>query len=140
MTAEILWTPSLPIQVIAVLAVFGFLLLGVQLLRAGRRGVVARALLLAALLLALLEPRVSVEERTAENDIAIVLVDETTSQKIGVRRTRSETAAVEIANQLSAMPGMEVRTVNVSDGDGHGTRDGTRLVGALVDALGDLPR
>jgi hypothetical protein len=140
MTAEILWTPSLPIQVIAVLAVFGFLLLGVQLLRAGRRGVVARALLLAALLLALLEPRVSVEERTAENDIAIVLVDETTSQKIGVRRTRSETAAVEIANQLSAMPGMEVRTVNVRDGDGHGTRDGTRLVGALVDALGDLPR
>lgn len=140
MTAEILWTPSLPIQVIAVLAVFGFVLLGVQLLRAGRRGVIARALLLAALLLALLEPRVSVEERTAENDIAIVLVDETTSQKIGVRRTRSETAAIEIANQLSAMPGMEVRTVNVRDGDGHGTRDGTRLVGALVDALGDLPR
>jgi hypothetical protein len=140
MRAEILWTPSLPASVIAALAALGAVLLLVQMLRAGRRGVIARTLLLTALILALLEPRISVEERTPENDIAIVLVDETTSQKIGERRQRSEAAASKIANDLEAMPGMEVRTVTVRDGDGRGTRDGTRLVGALVDALGDLPR
>ena len=140
MTAEILWTPALPTSVIAVLAALGATILLVQLLRAGRRGVIARACLLAALVLALLEPRVSVEERAPENDIAIVLVDETTSQRIGERRKRSEAAASKIASDLEAMPGMEVRTVTVRDGDGQGTRDGSRLVGALVDALGDLPR
>jgi len=140
MTAEILWTPALPPTAIAVIAALGAILLLMQMLRAGRRGVLARAGLLAALVLALLEPRVSVEERTPENDIAIVLVDETTSQRIGERRQRSQDAATKIANDLEAMPGMEVRTVTVRDGDGRGTRDGSRLVGALVDAMGDLPR
>ena len=140
MTAEILWTPSLPTPVIAVLAAIGAVLLLVQILRAGRRGVIARAFLLVAIVLALLEPRVSVEERSPENDIAIVLVDETTSQRIGERRQRSEAAASKIANDLEAMPGMEVRTVTVRDGDGSGTRDGSRVVSALVDAMGDLPR
>ena len=100
---------------IAVLASLGFVLLMVQMLRAGRRGVIARACLLGALVLALLEPRISVEERTPENDIAVVLVDETTSQRIGERRQRSEDAASRIANELEAMPGMEVRTVTVGD-------------------------
>lgn len=140
MTAEILWTPSLPIQFIAVLAVLGLVLLGMQLLRTGRRGAIYRALLLAMLVLTLLEPRISVEERTPENDIAIVLVDETSSQKIGERKNRSEAAAAQLVGQISAMPGMEVRTVTVRDGGGHGTKDGTRLMGAMTDALGDLPR
>lgn len=140
MTAQILWTPALPPTVIAVLASLGFVLLMVQMLRAGRRGVIARACLLGALVLALLEPRISVEERAPENDIAVVLVDETTSQRIGERRQRSEDAASKIANELEAMPGMEVRTVTVGDGDGRGAHDGTRLMGALVDAMGDLPR
>ncbi len=43
MTAEILWTPALPTSVIAVLAALGAVLLLVQMLRAGRRGVIARA-------------------------------------------------------------------------------------------------
>ncbi len=140
MNAQILWTPSLPATAIAVLATLGFALLLVQLLRAGRRGVVSRACLLLALVLALLEPRVSVEERTPENDIAVVLVDETTSQRIGERRSRSQDAARDIANDLEAMPGMEVRTVTVRDGDGRGSSDGSRVVDALIDAMGDLPR
>ncbi|MGJ3258265.1 MAG: hypothetical protein ACFE0S_01560 [Rhodospirillales bacterium] len=140
MTAQILWTPSLPATAIAVLAVLGFALLLVQMLRAGRRGVIARACLLTALVLALLEPRVSVEDRTPESDIAVVLVDETTSQRIGERRQRSQDAASKITAELEAMPNMEVRTVTVRDGDGQGTRDGSRLVGALVDTMGDLPR
>ena len=140
MTAQILWTPSLPATAIAVLATLGFALLLVQMLRAGRRGIIARACLLTALVLALLEPRISVEDRTPENDIAVVLVDETTSQRIGERRQRSEDAASRITAELEAMPNMEVRTVTVGDGDAQGARDGSRLVGALVDTMGDLPR
>lgn len=140
MTADILWTPSLPPLLIGALALIGAVLLALQVYRAGSRGAVARGLLIAALLLALLEPRVSIEEHAPESDIAIVLVDETTSQRTGDRRQQTETAAAAIAKEIGDMPGMEVRTVTVADGDGTGSHDGTRLVGALTDALGDLPR
>jgi len=140
MNAEILWTPSMPPMLIVTMAALGVLLILVQWLRAGPRGVAWRGLLLAALTLALMEPRISVEDRTAENDIAVVVIDETTSQKIGTRQTRSQTAASSLIEELEATEGMEVRTVTVRDGKGTGTRDGSRVVDGLVDALGDLPR
>lgn len=140
MNAEILWAPYLPTAMLSVLGGLGVLLIVVQVIRAGWRGVIPRSLLIAALLLALMQPQVSVEERTPENDIAIVLVDETTSQRIGERKALSERVAADISRTLEDLPGMEVRTVTLGDGDGRASGDGTRLVGALVDALGDLPR
>ena len=83
MSTEIIWTPSLPPAVIAVLAVIGAALIVAQVLRAGMRGVLPRAVLIGALVIALMDPRISVEERTPEADIALIVVDETTSQ--GVR-------------------------------------------------------
>ena len=136
MNADILWTPSMPPALIASLAVVGLILLTVQFFRAGPRGVFWRGLLLGALVVALMEPRVSVEDRTPENDIAVVVVDETTSQKIGDRRKRSEEAAAALVRELETTPGMEVRTVTVRDGDGRGKREGSRVVGSLIDAGG----
>ncbi len=140
MNAEILWTPSMPPMLIATMAAIGVLLILVQWIRAGAKGVVWRALLLGALTLALMEPRISVEDRVQENDIAVVVIDETTSQKIGERQARTQATATALIEELEATEGMEVRTVTVRDGDGPGTRDGSRVVDGLVDALGDLPR
>lgn len=139
MNAEILWTPILPATVIGALFVVGIVLVVAQAFRAGRRGVVARSLLLAALCLAMLEPRISIEERTPENDIALILVDETTSQRVGERRQQTADAVAALTKELSALPNMEVRTISVGDGDAERGHDGTRIAGALSDALGDLP-
>ena len=131
MNAEILWTPSMPPMLIATMAAIGVILILVQWMRAGARGVVWRGLLLGALTLALMEPRISVEDRAAENDIAVVVIDETTSQKIGERQARSQTAATALIEELEATEGMEVRTVTVRDGDGPGMRDGSRVIDGL---------
>tara|TARA_R110000787_G_scaffold274979_1_gene383207 strand:+ start:50864 stop:52957 length:2094 start_codon:yes stop_codon:yes gene_type:complete len=140
MTTEILWSPALPPAVIAALAGLAAALLLVQVLRAGMKGVLARAALLGALILALLVPSISVEERTAESDIALIVIDESTSQRIGVRRAEAEAAVAAVRESFAEMPGLDVRTVTLGDGDGSANKGGTRLVGALSDALGDMPR
>ena len=108
MNAEILWTPSMPPMLIATMAAIGVLLILVQWIRAGAKGVVWRALLLGALTLALIEPSISVEERVQENDIAVVVIDETTSQKIGERQAQTQAAATALIEELEATEGMEV--------------------------------
>ncbi len=137
MTAEIVWNPVLPPSVIAALAALGLLLVVFQAFRAGLRGTVSRALLVAALAAALFDPRVSIEERVPQTDIAVIVTDESSSQKVRTRAADTQAAADALAARLSALEGMEVRTVSVGDGEGG---DGTRLVGAIADALAEVPR
>ena len=139
MNAEILWTPALPLTVIGALAVLGVIMVVIQAFRAGPRGVIARTVLLAALALALMEPRISIEERAPETDIALILVDESTSQRVGGRREQTAEAVEALTKELSELQGMEVRTISVGDGDARRGRDGSRIAGALSDALGDMP-
>ena len=140
MNADILWTPILPPTAIGALAVVGLILILLQALRAGIAGVIPRGLLLAVLVLALMEPRISVEERTPESDIALILVDGTTSQRIGDRVAQTEAAVAALTKELTDLQGVEIRTLNVGDGDVHRGKGGSRLVEALSDALGDMPR
>ena len=131
MTTEILWSPALPPAVIAALAGLAAALLLVQVLRAGMKGVLARAALLGALILALLVPSISVEERTAESDIALIVIDESTSQRIGVRRAETEAAVAAVRESFAEMPGLDVRTVTLGDGDGSANKGSSRSRPAL---------
>ncbi len=139
MTAEVLWNPAISPVLIGGLAVTGMVMLLAQVFRAGMRGVVARGLLLAALVLVLLNPRVSVEDRTAETDIALIVVDDTSSQRVGDRRARTAVAVADLSSSLEALGNMEVRTVTVTDGKAGRDQEGTRLAAAVTEALGDLP-
>lgn len=139
MTAEILWNPAIPPLLIGAMAVIGMIMLLAQVFRAGMRGVIARSALLAALVLVLLNPRISVEERTSESDIALIVVDDTSSQRVGERRERTTAAVADLTARMEALGNMEVRTVTVTDGKADRDREGTRLAAAVTEALGDLP-
>ena len=140
MSTEIIWTPSLPPGVIAVFAVIGAALIVAQVLRAGMRGVLPRTVLIGALVIALMDPRISVEERTPEADIALIVVDETTSQGVADRPDQTQAAVDQLTEDIAKLGDVEVRTVRVADGDEDLNGDGTRMINALSDALADVPR
>ncbi|MEO0731104.1 MAG: hypothetical protein AAFY64_12035, partial [Pseudomonadota bacterium] len=75
------FSPILPQPLLIVAAVFGAFLVGVLIWR-GSRGALLRALALGALLLALFNPTLRQEERESLGNVAIVVMDESTSQSI----------------------------------------------------------
>jgi hypothetical protein len=102
----------------------------------GARGTALRAVPLAALILAVADPRLISEERAALNDIAVIAVDDSGSQRLGERARRTEKALSDLTAQLSTQPNLEVRTLRIGK-DARG--DGTRIFGALSGAMGDIP-
>ena len=133
------FAPLLPWAAVAVLAVLAALLSGLGLfVRAN--GALWRSLAFAVLVLALLNPSLIVEERDPLKDVAVVVVDDTPSQGIGDRRTRTETALEAIrAAAEKHRNSLELRIVKLGQ-DGLAAADqGTRLSGPLTRALSDVP-
>jgi len=116
------------------------------------RGILWRALVLALLALALLNPSLVHEQRQALPDVALVVVDQSPSQALGQRRARTATAAAELERRLAGLPDLELRTVHVGGADpatdpaaGAGAAAAeplseTRLFEAVERALADVPR
>ncbi|WP_085868491.1 hypothetical protein [Pseudoruegeria aquimaris] len=90
----------------------------------------------AVLLLALANPSLQTEERDPLDDIALVIEDRSASQGIGGRPAQMDAAAAQLEAALDARPGTETRRVVVGDGEDN---SGTRLMGALAQAMADLP-
>ncbi len=131
------FAPLFPWPVIAGLGALALLLVGIGLWRRAS-GTVLRALILAALLAGLGNPRLLAENRTALPDVALVVVDETLSQGIGERRAQTQTALDDLTRRLGQLPGLEVRVERV--GNEPGADHGTRLFEAAGRALTDVPR
>jgi hypothetical protein len=147
--ASIVWTPLLPVGALIALAILSALVLAVALLRKpyGRppAGFFLRTAGVLALLAALGNPSVVIEDRQPLPDVAVVVVDDSASQTIGQRRTRTEAALTALIDELSGRDDLEVLTVRVGPGDdapadGRAPGDGTQLFGALERALADVPR
>jgi len=134
------FAPLLPWWVLASLGGAAILaaLLG---LASGARGSMLRALAAAALILALANPSVIAEEREGLSDIALLVVDETPSQRIGERAAQTAEQEQAIRDRIEALgPGMELRTLRiVHDSVADGER-GTELFSPLERALADIPR
>lgn len=143
MTAEIAFSPLLPWPVIAVLAAIGVALILWQAIRRGR-GAFIRLLAFGVIVLALLNPRAVEELRRTEPDVALVVVDRTTSQKVGDRPARTEQALQAIERSLGAFEHLDVRRVEVTDAglsaDAPEGEQGTRIAAALSRALADVPQ
>ncbi|MBV8447354.1 MAG: hypothetical protein JO124_05125, partial [Hyphomicrobiales bacterium] len=90
-----------------------------------------------ALLIALANPRLVIENREKLRDTAVLVVDRTGSQTIAERTRQTDAARAEMQKRLAAVEGVDLRVVEVEDG---GKDDGTRLFRALSSAIGDLPR
>ncbi len=133
--------PLLPWWMIAALAAASVLLTALALWRRAR-GAGLRGLALVAGLAALANP-ISVDEtRDPLDDVAIIVVDESLSQRVGERREATEAARTALASRIERLDGMALRIVTAgaptAAEDGGEAGDGTLLFAALEDALADI--
>ncbi len=131
--------PLLPWAAIALLAVACLLCLGLGVVRRAR-GLVWRAIAIAALLMALVNPSLIEEQRTPRRDVAIIVVDDSPSQSIGDRRQASEAALATVRRRLAHQPGLDVRVVRAGAPQQGAGDEGTKLFSALDRAMSDIPR
>ncbi len=131
------FTPLVPAPLLVLLGVAAVLAVALAVVRRAR-GAWLRALPLAALLLALANPDLVTEQRQALPDVAVVVVDDTLSQPIGVRPAQTAAALAALRRQLAQQHDLEVRVERVRTPPGDD--GGTRLFAAIDHALADVPR
>jgi hypothetical protein len=102
------------------------------------RGAPLRALALAALLLALLNPTLKEEQRENLGNIAIAVMDESTSQTLAGRPEQARAIKTDLEGKLAKITGLEVKWVGSSKPDGEGG-SGTNLFADLNRALANVP-
>ena len=131
------FAPMVPTLVFAVGAVLG---LGLVVLLAVQRsrGAFLRALSLSLLLLALANPTLRQEERESLANIALVVIDESTSQTIAKRPEQAAAIRKDLDAKLGGIPNLEVRWINSSKPTGDGV-SGTNLFTDLNSALANTP-
>ncbi len=101
------------------------------------RGALLRALALLLIVAALANPSFTREDREPLPSVAVLVVDKSASQGFGDRAAQTAAARAELTERLQRIPGLELRTVEA--GQSGGESDGTRLFGALGQALADVP-
>jgi hypothetical protein len=128
--------PMVPTPLIWAAAVLGVLLVGALLFRRSR-GALLRALALAALIAALLNPTLREEERESLANIAIVVVDESTSQTLATRPQQARAIKADIEAKLGRIPNLQVKWV--TGGRPAEGVSGTNLFADLNAALANTP-
>jgi hypothetical protein len=132
----IAFTPLVPslvlwLAVAAIVVIAGLLLVGRP------RGAAVRVTALALILLALVNPSFTREDREPLSSVAAVVIDKSPSQNFGQRTSETEQAREALVDRLKKIKGLEVRVVEAGQADGE--TDGTKLFGALSSALSDVP-
>lgn len=133
--ASVVFDPAFGWPVLWVAAGLFALLIAVALWR-GLKGWAFRALAAGAILTALAGPSLQTEERRPLGDILVALIDESASQTLSDRAAQSEAALADLARSAEAR-GPDLRVVRLGDGEDD---RGTLAMGALAEALADLPR
>ena len=100
------------------------------------RGGMWRALAIAFSLAVLFGPAVSVEQRESKPDIALIIVDRTTSQNTGQRPDQTGAALETLETQLAQWPDVEWQVANVRDDP----TAGSRLFTAISEHMGTIPQ
>ncbi len=131
---SIAWSPLLPWPLIGGLALVALLIVGFAAVRRAP-GVWWRALAAAVLLATLANPALVEEERDPLNDVVVVVVDESPSQRIAPRGQQSEAAVAHLVEELGRLENTDVRVVRAGGGVGE---DGTRLFQALRRTLANI--
>ncbi|WP_371225030.1 hypothetical protein [Roseovarius sp. 2305UL8-3] len=136
MNISIVFDPLLPWWLIAVLG--GVALTAVALaLHRGLSGWALRGLAALTVIAALAGPVYQQEERERLTDIVLMVADESASQQLSDRATRTSTAAETIAASINAMDNTELRRITLPDGEDN---TGTQLMTALSEAMAEEPR
>ncbi|GIX08518.1 hypothetical protein [Elioraea sp.] len=133
--AAVVFDPLLPLPLFALLAALAAAAVGLALWRRAR-GAWLRGFVALVLVLALANPRLVQETRQGLTDIAVLLVDETASQRVGARAAETAVARRELEARARGLEALELRTVTVPETGSAGTR----LFEALARALAEIPR
>src|SRR4029077_9777617 len=131
--------PLLPWYAIAALGAAALLILAFGVLR-GARGVLWRMIAVAILLATLVNPSLIEEKRDPQRDTAIIVVDESPSQRIGNRQHATDDALSALSDRLGHERNLDVRVVRAGKPQPGAGDDGTRLFTALTRAMSDVPR
>ncbi len=131
--SAIAFEPAFPLFVVTAIGVVAALTAILSTVRAPRSGPF-RFAALAALLGLLLNPQIRVAERTPLGDIAVLLVDQSASNRLDGRGEATTAAANAIEAKLEALGGVEIIRTDI------GGADETRIGEALSAAIGDNPR
>ena len=135
------WTidfaPMIPAPIFWAGVLVACLLVGLLVFRR-TRGALFRSAALATLLLALANPSLREELRENLGNIAIVVIDESTSMMLASRPAQAAAIKSDIEAKLGKIPGLQVQWVSSSKPDGEGT-SGTNLFADLNKALASTP-
>ncbi|MEL7027069.1 MAG: hypothetical protein AAGO57_07575, partial [Pseudomonadota bacterium] len=91
-----------------------------------------RGLAFAALLVGILNPSVQMEERETLTDLVVLIVDETSSQRISDRSSQTAEAISEIEAKVARLGNTELRVKTLGDADAN---RGSLIMGALAEAM-----
>ena len=128
------FAPLVPWEAVTFLTAVSALLLIFGMLR-GARGGLVRLFVVAMLSLGLLNPHFESESRDMHPDIALVVVDGSSSQSTGERPAQLAQAVAAVRDRLAKFDDLEVRIV-----EGRETQEGTFMFGPLGQALAGLPK
>ncbi|MBL8564546.1 MAG: hypothetical protein JNM89_02380 [Hyphomicrobiaceae bacterium] len=137
MSWSIDFAPLVPMPLLWLAAVVATLLVALLLVRR-TRGAWLRGLALAALFAALANPTLREEERESLANIALVVIDESTSQTLADRPEQAERIKADLEKKLAAIKGLEVRWVSAAR-PVDGALSGTQLFAELNRALANTP-
>jgi uncharacterized membrane protein len=106
------------------------------------RGLTWRVAAIAVLLAMLANPSLVEEKRDPQRDIAVVVVDDSASQRIGDRGKYTDAALAHVNERLDRLKDPDIRVVHAGRPKDNAalTDTGTQLFTALNHALTDVPR
>ncbi len=135
------FAPLLPWWAIGAFAAAAVAVVTLGLVRRAR-GLAWRVLAIVALLATLANPSLVEEKRDPQRDIAVVVVDESPSQRIGDRSRYTEAALAHVSERLARLKELDTRIVRAGKPEESAalTDTGTQLFTALNRALSDVPR
>ncbi|HET6390008.1 hypothetical protein [Hyphomicrobium sp.] len=139
MNWSITFAPLLPTPVLIGLTVLAVALILVMLFRRSR-GAIIRAAALAALLGALFNPILKEEQRESLANVAIVVLDESPSQKLADRSKQMEAIRSDLETKFAKIPNLDIKWVTggvPTDSAAAGTNLFTDLNAALNDTAPD---
>lgn len=136
MSRTLVFDPLVPLPLIWVLAGLAVVLVAFGAFR-GLKGWPLRGLAAGVLAAALLNPALQEELRKPLNDIVLLMVDESASQRLGDRAAQTAKAVAEVQAAVAAMGNTDLRITRFGDGPDDA---GTLAMAALTEAIANEPR
>lgn len=138
MGMDIATAPLVPVWLLITLAVLATVISLLGIFRRAR-GAWLRLLFSAVVLVVLANPALLREQRESLDDLAVVVVDRSPSQRIGERQEQTEAALEALRRKLEALPETEVRVVE-TEGLDAGGEGGTFLFREAARVLAEVNR